>query len=130
MGANGWEYSVTGADQSQVMDGSVNAWSWGTGNPPALITFQNTCEGVAFVLPTSTQTSVPPTDTPEPTLVATSVSATLPPNATPAASRNAKETGQLYRLCINPAGIGRADHLPDPLTQEIMPIIDFGNPDR
>jgi hypothetical protein len=84
MGANGWEYSVTGADQAKVTDGAVNAWSWGTGNPPALITFQNTCEGVAIVLPTSTQTSAPPTGTPEPTAAATVASATLPPIVTPA----------------------------------------------
>ena len=82
MRANGWDYSVKGADQSLVTDGGVNAWSWGTGNPPALITFENTCEGVAFVLPTSTPTSAPATTTPEPTVVATSVSATLPPIAT------------------------------------------------
>jgi hypothetical protein len=83
MGANGWDYSVKGADQAQVMDGGVNAWSWGTGNPPALITFQNTCEDVAFVLPTSTQTSAPATGTPEPTVPAIIVSSTLPPIATP-----------------------------------------------
>jgi hypothetical protein len=79
MGANGWEYSVIAADRGKVTDSAVNAWSWGTGNPPALITFQNTCEGVAFVLPTST----PPTDTPEPTAAATIASATLAPIATP-----------------------------------------------
>jgi hypothetical protein len=82
MGAKGWEYSVTAADKSPVRDGGVNAWSWGTGNPPALITFQNVCEGVAFVLPTSTQ-SVIATVTPEPTAVATLVQATLPPIMTP-----------------------------------------------
>jgi hypothetical protein len=83
LGANGWEYSVTGADKSPVTDGSVNAWTWGTGNPPALITFQNTCEGVAFVLPTSTQSPAAPTLTQESTLVAKTVQATLPPAVTP-----------------------------------------------
>jgi hypothetical protein len=79
----GWEYSVIGADQGQVMDGSVNAWSWGIGNPPALITFQNICEGVAYVLPTAEQTPVTPTDTPGVNPVPTSISATLPPQPTP-----------------------------------------------
>jgi hypothetical protein len=81
-GENGWEYSVVGADQRKVMDGGVNAWSWGSGNPPALITFQNICEGVAFVLPTATVTSIPPTDTPQPTPVPTLVPATVPPQPT------------------------------------------------
>jgi hypothetical protein len=83
IGANGWDYAVTGSDRAQVMDGSVNGWSWGTGNPPVLISFQNTCEGVAFVLPTSTQTSAPPTVTPAPTVEATSIATTLSPMATP-----------------------------------------------
>ena len=83
MGANGWEYSVTGAEKGQVIDGSVNAWSWGTGDSPALITFQNICEGVAYVLPTAVQTSISPTDTSVPSPVPTLVPATLPPQPTP-----------------------------------------------
>jgi hypothetical protein len=95
MGANVWEYSVTGADQAKVTDGAVNAWSWGSGNPPSLITFQNTCEGVAIVLPTPTQTSVPPTGTTEPTAATTVTSTTLPPIATstPTPAGTQKATG-------------------------------------
>ncbi len=81
MGKNGWEYSPVGADQSLVMDGGVYAWSWGTGDPPPPLTFQNVCEGVAFVLPTTTATSSPPTQTslpsPAPTLTI-SLSASQP----------------------------------------------------
>jgi hypothetical protein len=109
MGANGWEYSVTGADQAKVTDGGVDAWSWGIGHSPALITFQNTCEGVAFVLPTSTQTSVPPTGTPEPTVVATIGSATLPPNATPtptaAGTQNTPGTYIVYASILLVLGV-------------------------
>ncbi len=65
-GPNGWEYAVTGADQSKVMDGEVNAWSWGSGNPPALIGYQNICEGVAFVLPTTPLAPLPAAVTPLP----------------------------------------------------------------
>jgi hypothetical protein len=65
-GENGWEYSVVGAEQSQVVDGGVYAWVWGVGDPPPELTFQNICEGVAFVLPTATLTAIPATDTPEP----------------------------------------------------------------
>ncbi len=93
MGTNGWEYSVTGADKSQVTSGSMNAWSWGVGSPPAVITFQNACEGVAYILPTSTQTSVPPTGTPEPTVVATAVNTTLPPQVTPVPAGAQRTTG-------------------------------------
>jgi hypothetical protein len=82
LGENGWGYSAVGADQSQVVDGGVYAWNWGTGDPPAILTFQNICEGVAFVLPTATETSIPPTDTPQPTPVPTLVPATLPPQPT------------------------------------------------
>ncbi len=63
----GWAYSAVGSDQSQVTDGDVNAWSWGAGDPPAMISYQNICEGVPFVIPTSIPTSVPPTATPQPT---------------------------------------------------------------
>jgi hypothetical protein len=59
MGSNGWEYSPVGAEKSLVVDGGVYAWSWGTGNPPAILTFQNICEGVAFILPTVTATTPP-----------------------------------------------------------------------
>jgi len=79
LGENGWGYSAVGADQSQVVDGGVYAWSWGSGDPPAVLTFQNICEGVAFVLPTATETTIPPTDTPQPTQVPTVVPATVPP---------------------------------------------------
>ena len=82
LGENGWGYSAIGAGQSQVVDGGVYAWSWGSGDPPANLTFQNICEGVAFVLPTATETSIPPTDTPQPTPVLTLVPATVPPQPT------------------------------------------------
>ena len=77
LGESGWAYSVVGADQSQVVDGGVHAWSWGAGDPPALLTFQNICEGVAFELPAATQTSSPPTDTPKPTPTTSAMPATI-----------------------------------------------------
>ena len=67
LGESGWEYSVVGADQSQVVDGGAYAWSWASGDAPAVLTFQNICEGVPYELPAATQTSIPPTDTPVPT---------------------------------------------------------------
>jgi hypothetical protein len=64
---NGWAYASTGAEQTQVKDGEVDAWSWGSGDPPVQISFQNICEGVTFVMPVATQTSLPPTNAPLPT---------------------------------------------------------------
>lgn len=109
MGSNGWEYAVTGAGQVKVSDGNVNAWSWGTGNPPALINFQNTCEGVAFVLPTSTQTSIPPTGTPLPTATTTIASATLPPittsTSTPVDSQKTPGSYMVYASILLVLGV-------------------------
>jgi Prenyltransferase and squalene oxidase repeat len=80
---SGWEYSATGADMSQVQDGGVNAWSWGTGNPPPVITYQNICEGVAIVLPTSTVTSPAPTASIAPSQTKTQAPATVTAIPTP-----------------------------------------------
>ena len=71
LGEDGWAYSVEGADQIEVVDGDVNSWSWGAGDAPVLISFQNICEGLPFIMPEATQTSIPPTDTPQPTQVDT-----------------------------------------------------------
>jgi hypothetical protein len=77
LGDKGWEYSVVGAEQSQVINGGVYAWNWGMGDPPPVITFANVCEGVAFVLPTATVTSIPATDTPQPATESAKAPATL-----------------------------------------------------
>ncbi len=37
LGENGWGYSAIGADQSQVVDGGVYAWSWGTWRSSSII---------------------------------------------------------------------------------------------
>jgi hypothetical protein len=71
LGDNGWEYSAVGADQSQVVDGGVYAWSWGTGNPPRLITYQNLCDGAVVPMPAATPTSQPTISTIEPSSPAT-----------------------------------------------------------
>jgi hypothetical protein len=103
LGASGWEYSVIGADKIQVVDGNVNGWSWGTGNPPALISYQNICEGLPFVLPAATQTTLPSTNTLEPTLISTVSS--KPTQAIP--SLPAVSTPQATSTAIEPQnGIG------------------------
>jgi hypothetical protein len=105
MGPSGWEYSAIGVEQSQVMDGSVFAWSWGTGNPPAMLTYQNICEGVAYELPTSTPTGIPDTLVAEPIVITaiapTAVSATqaaVP--AEPVANAQATQTGEPAQAAV------------------------------
>jgi hypothetical protein len=93
-----WAYSALGSEQSQVVDGDVNAWSWGIGNPPADISYQNICEGVPFVFPTVTVTTAPPTDTPGPTQVIPSAQATITtqPTSTSTESRGGTGTYIVY----------------------------------
>jgi hypothetical protein len=90
---SGWTYSAIGSDQSQVVDGDVNAWSWGIGNQPALISYQNICEGVPFVFPTATLTTVPPTDTPQPIQITPSAQATITSQTTPTAVESERGAG-------------------------------------
>ena len=42
-GQGDWAYAVQGAEQSLVKDGMIEAWSWGEGTPPALLTFAQVC---------------------------------------------------------------------------------------
>ncbi len=96
LGPNGWEYSVKGADQSQVENGGVYAWSWGTGNPPPVVTFQNACEGVALVLPTTTATPLPATETAPPSplpMLATLAPTVIAPQPTPIPPAATTSTG-------------------------------------
>jgi hypothetical protein len=102
LGSNGWEYSAIGAGQSQVMGGGVYAWTWGPGNPPPLLTYQNLCEGVAFTLPTSTAASQPTTPALEPGLPATTTPAPLAPvpTATPSAANPGSGNFLLYTSVV------------------------------
>jgi hypothetical protein len=43
-GEGDWAYAVSGAEQSLVKDGTLEAWSWGQGLPPALLTFEQVCQ--------------------------------------------------------------------------------------
>jgi hypothetical protein len=85
LGSQGWEYSAQGADQSQVKDGGVYAWIWGTGNAPPVITFQNICEGLAYTMPASTVTSATATTTSTSNPIATLAITQASAQPTPAA---------------------------------------------
>lgn len=43
-GDHDWAYAVVGVEQSVVKDGAIEAWSWGEGTPPALLTFAQICQ--------------------------------------------------------------------------------------
>jgi hypothetical protein len=94
-GPSGWEYAVTGAAQTQVTYGSVNAWSWGEGVAPPPYSFQNLCpygnapvgleEDVVTAIPAVEPPAVTATLEPEP-------SATTPPTLAPTVADEALPT--------------------------------------
>jgi hypothetical protein len=70
-GDGDWAYAVIGSQQSVVKNGAIEAWSWGEGMPPALLTFPQVCQP-GSVQPTSVAVqsqSFPPTAYPEPPAV-------------------------------------------------------------
>jgi hypothetical protein len=107
LGNNGWEYSAIGSEQSQVTDGAVNAWNWGTGDQPPTISFQNICEGVAFVLPTSVPTSSAATSTAALAAAATPVvaSVTPAPTATPTPTQGTSTSYFIYAAILLVLGV-------------------------
>ena len=42
-GPTSWAYAATGSAQTQVVNGSLNGWSWGDGVLPAFYSFQDIC---------------------------------------------------------------------------------------
>ena len=102
-----WAYSVTGADQSLVTDGSVEAWSWGSGTPPPMLTFQNLCEGVPYVLPTAAQTPIQATPTSQPSPSPNQATATPRPQSTavPAQPQNLSGSYIVYAVILLVLGV-------------------------
>ena len=68
---NNWIYSPAGSSTYPVSNGAVEGWSWGPGNPPAVMTITEICAPPATATPSNTtvptNTPVPPTETPAPT---------------------------------------------------------------
>jgi hypothetical protein len=107
LGDQGWEYSAIGAGQSKIIDGGVYAWTWGTGNAPAVVSFENICLGVASVLPTTTPTSIPATITSQPSPVATLAPTQVPiqPVITPAPTGTSTGTYVIYAVILLVLGV-------------------------
>jgi hypothetical protein len=106
-----WVYSPAGASAHRVHNGDVEGWSWGVGEPPPVVPFDQICTTPATDTPTPTNTPVPPTaasrqpgappplppaTSPTPTATAAPPTATAPP-PTPAVS---------FRLNRNPIPAG------------------------
>jgi hypothetical protein len=49
--AGGWHYAAAGASASLVHSGDVQGWSWGTGEPPLIFSFDQICSPIAVYLP-------------------------------------------------------------------------------
>lgn len=80
-------YSAVGAAQTQVHDGDVEGWKWGTGEAPAVVSFDKACPAV--VRPPPPPPSTPATTSPSPTTARPTGSTPKPtpvPGSGPAAS--------------------------------------------
>ena len=87
-----WSYYQAGASTSTVRDGDVEGWSWGSGDSPPILSFEQICAPPPTnTPPPPTATSPPPTDTPVPAPTATS----SPP-----------EPMVWFRLDDNPVAVG------------------------
>jgi len=66
-GASAWTYSQIGAGSHTVHNGDVEGWSWGAGDPPSVVPFDQICAPPATDMPQPpTDTPLPPTETPAP----------------------------------------------------------------
>ncbi len=108
-----WAYSPTGANGYQVSDGAVEGWSWGPGEPPPVISFDQICAPPPTdtpVPPTSTHTPIPPTDTPVPP-TDTPVAPTATPTTPPPTATTVPEPEAWFRLEANPIEAGTCTYV-------------------
>lgn len=80
---NSWVYSPAGVSAYMVQNGGVEGWSWGPGNPPPVIPFEQICADTPSETPTITNTLIPPTNTPAPSETFTHTPTTEPQTDTP-----------------------------------------------
>ena len=109
-GPTGWAYAVTGAGQTQVVNGSLNGWSWGDGVVPAFYSFQDVCRYGDAAVSLDGATATPTPDLPpatatteatvEPEVIATQapevVEATPAQPASDEAAKPASGAGLLF----------------------------------
>ena len=90
-GPTGWAYAVTGSAQTEVVNGSLNGWSWGDGVVPAFYSFQDVCRygdaAVSLDGATATPTpDLPPATATIETTAESAPSATSAPDLSPTAA--------------------------------------------
>ena len=74
-----WVYSQASVSGYTVRNGEIEGWSWGSGEPPPVVPFDQICAPPPTDTPPPTNTLLPPTDTPPPTNTLLPPTATLPP---------------------------------------------------
>ncbi len=95
-GPTGWAYAVTGSAQTEVVNGSLNGWSWGDGVVPPFYSFQDVCRygdaAVSLDGATATPTpNLPPATATTEATAEPAPSATSAPDLSPTAAPD--ETG-------------------------------------
>ena len=81
-GPAGWAYAATGAAQSEVVNGSLDGWSWGEGIAPPAYSFQDICRYGDAPVSLDGATATPTPDLPPATATVEAEpdpSATMPP---------------------------------------------------
>ncbi len=107
-----WAYSQVGAGGHTVHPGDVEGWSWGTGDPPPVVSFDQICAPPPTNTPPPTDTPPLPTDTPSPpTATPLPTGTSLPPTATappvmPTATSPPPTPMVWFRLDENPVPAG------------------------
>ena len=95
-----WGYSSLGSSLTTVQDGDVEGWSWGNGDPPPVMAYNEICPPL---LPTDTPAPPTPTFTP------------VPPTATPIPATPTATTPPVpeawFRLDENPVEAGNCTYV-------------------
>jgi hypothetical protein len=135
-----WVQSPIGASGTNVMGGSVEGWSWGTGTisqgtAPPLRTFEQVC---AAILATATPTVAPPTHTATPTPTNTATATTRPSaTATTAPTTTPAPTGTLIPVAtdtvptptgVPPSATIAATNATLPTNTRVVPTVTATNP--
>ena len=100
-----WAYSQAGASGYRVHDGDVEGWSWGAGDPPPVVPFDQICAPPPTNTPSPTNTPLPTNTPPPPTGTPVPPTATLSP-AIPTATLAPQAPVVWFRLDRNPIPAG------------------------
>jgi len=101
-GATRYTYSLAGAGNTQVHDGDVEAWAWGTGSPPT--PFVSFTDVWGSGPPTTTRSTAPPSTRPPSSLPSPTVSAlATAPTVAPATVPVSGASGPATKPTVKPS---------------------------